>query len=319
MANLNTIGSPLPKNYVPQLYAPNLLFDFYDKSILAAIFNTDYQGQFTKMGDKIRIRKNARIDVRPWKDGDIIEYNDVATDDVEMTIDHGCIWSFKVSKLKMKQTDLKGFVNSWIMDASKQTQKYTETLCISQILADDLAEGNYGANAGKDSEAYNLGTLDAPVLITNEKTDTSKTNAVDYIADVMSVLAEQNVTDNGEEVSFVAPKIFRNRLAKGELRAANLLGSSNTTLRVGQKAVGSIMGANFYDTSYLRPVKNTKNETVFPIIACTKRAASFALQFTDVWSDELESQVAIGHRGVSVFDCKLVEPRAMAVGYVKFA
>ena len=319
MAYLMTKGTPLPKSYEPQLYAPRVLDNYYDNSVLAAVFNTDYQGQFSRCGDSIRIRRNATIDIRPWHDGDKIEYKSIATDDVEMKIDHGVIWSFKVSKLFMRQTDIKGFVNMWTADASKQVQKYTEVTCLGKLLADDLAPGNYGANAGVDSEAYNLGTLTAPVAITNDKTDTSATNASDYIANMMSVLSEQNVTNDGESVSFLCPKIYLNVLQKSEWRAADAVGNANTSLHRGKKAVTNVMGANVYETSYLRPVRNTSGAIVFPIIACTKRAASFALQFTDIWSDTLESEVAIGHRGLAVFGSKLVEPKALTVGYVKFS
>ena len=318
MAYLSTIGTPLPASYNPQLYAPKLLRNYYEKSILAAMFNTDYQGQFNRCGDVIKIRRNAVINVRPWKDGDKIVYNDVATDDVEMRIDHGYVWSFKVSKLKMKQTDLKGFVNEWINDASKRTQDYVETNSIAKILADDLHPQNIGKNAGVDSGRYNLGTLEEPVLITNEKSDTTATNAIDYITNMVSVLDEQNVLNEGQPIAFVAPKTYRNCLAKGEFRAANIMGTPNTTTRLGQKSIANLAGADFYDTGYLRPIKNLDGDTVFPVICCTKRAASFALQFTDIWSNELESEVAIGHRGVGIWGCKLVEPKAMAVGYVKF-
>lgn len=319
MDNLNVVGAAALKNYKPELYAPRLLKNFYENSILSAIFNTDYQGEFTKMGEKIHIRKPATVEVRPWKENDPVFYPEIGADDIEMVIDHGSIWSFKVGLLTKKQVDIKDFTNQWINDASKQTQKYTETLCIAQILGDDLAEGNYGANAGVDSGLYNLGTINNPVIITPKETDSTNQNATDYVADHLSVLGEQNVLGDGETVAFIAPKIFRNRLAKSEFKYADKIGSANTTLRLGQKSVGTVFGADFYDTGYLRPIKNTSNKTVFPVVCCTKRAASFALQFTHTWNNILEGEVAEGFRGTTAFGCKLIEPKAMTVGYVAFA
>ena len=319
MSDLRITGTPVLKHYTPELYAPRMLKHFYENSILSAICNTDYQGEFSKMGDKIHIRKPATVEVRSWKEGDKVVYPEIGADDIEMVIDQGSIWSFKVGLLTKQQTDLKTFTDQWIQDASKQTQKYTETLCIGKILNDDLAQGNYGATAGVDSGMYNLGTLENPVVISPKETSTTATNATDYVADHISVLAEQNVTNDGEAIAFVAPKIFRNRLAKSEFKYADVMGNEATTLRLGQKAVGSVFGADFYDTGYLRPSKNTSGKTVFPVIACTKRAASFALQFTHTWNSMLEGEVAEGFRGTTAFGCKLIEPRALTVGYVTFA
>ena len=320
MANLRVAGSKVLKSYIPELYAPRMLKHFYENSILSAIFNTDYQGEFTKMGETIHIRKPATVEVRSWKEGDHVVYPEVGADDIEMTIDHGSIWSFKVGLLTKAQVDnnMADFTSQWTQDASKQTQKYTETLCIAKILGDTLAVGNHGATAGVDSGMYNLGTLDNPVIITSTATGDNKQNALDYIADHLSVLEEQNATGDGEAVSFIGPKIYGNRLKKSdEFKYADKNGGT-PSFKLGQKSIGSVFGADFYSTGYLRPVKNTNGKTVFPVIACTKRAASFALQFTHTWDSELEGEVAHGFRGTTAFGCKLIEPRALTVGYVAF-
>lgn len=327
MANLRVAGSKVLKSYIPELYAPRMLKHFYENSILSAIFNTDYQGEFTKMGETIHIRKPATVEVRSWKEGDRVFYPEVGADDIEMTIDHGSIWSFKVGLLTKAQVDnnMADFTSQWTQDASKQTQKYTETLCIAKILGDTLAVGNHGANAGVDSGMYDLGTPTNPVIITSGATGTdngvTKQNALDYIADHLSVLEEQNATGDGEAVSFIGPKIFRNRLAKSdEFKFADKNGGT-PSFKLGQKSIGSVFGADFYSTGYLRPsklIKEGKTLTVFPVIACTKRAASFALQFTHTWDSELEGEVAHGFRGTTAFGCKLIEPRALTVGYVAF-
>lgn len=311
---------PVASGYIPKLYSAKLLKDFYEKSILPSITNTDYQGEFSQKGDEIIIPRNVTIPVKPWKDGDQVVYDEPVAETVKMKIDMAGIWAFKVSKLTEKQTHVKTFKSAWIEDASEQMQKFTETLCLGRLLNDTLAEGNYGLKAGVDSGMYNLGTLEQPVTITQSVTGSDVQNATDYVCDVMSVLGEQNVTSNGEAVSFVCPKVYVNRLSKSEFRRADVVGNSQTTLKMGQSAIGQVMGANVYASNYMRPVKNTSGKTVFPIIACTKRAASFALQFTEtkVFSD-LEHEVASAHRGVAVFGCKLIEPKAFAVGYVTFA
>lgn len=316
--NLTIPGMPVLKNYIPQLYSPKILMDFYEKSVLTKIFNTDYEGLLKQKGDSVIIRKNATIDVNPWQDGQRVDYQEASTEDKEMKIDHASIWAFKVSPLKMQQTDLKSFVDAWTLDASKQTQKYTEITCINKILASTLAEGNYGAHAGVDSENYNLGTIDNPVIITNEKSSSTEMNVTDYITNMYSVLDEQNVTDEGKEVNFVCPKIYVNKLNKSELKRADIVGSSNTTLHFGKKAIGNIQGADVIQTGYMRPIVNAAGKKVWPVLICTKEAASFALTFTHTWASELEGEVAYGHRGVSVFGCELIEPRALAVGYVGF-
>ena len=43
-------------NFIPEIWSGKLIENFYDASVLAAISNTDYQGDIKSMGDTVNIR-----------------------------------------------------------------------------------------------------------------------------------------------------------------------------------------------------------------------------------------------------------------------
>lgn len=321
--NLYNQGLPELKDTIPIHYSSKMLLKTYEASVIPAIANTDYQGEFKKCGDEIKIPKMPDIKVRGWKQGDKIHYPRVSAESVTMKIEHGLVWSFQVEKLQQAQSIVKDFGSKWIADAVKQAERYTERTCIQKILTDDKAEFNFGNNAGKDFQGYKLGLTTQPVNITagvtsGDSTGTGAQNAIDYITDISAVLDEAGYVA-GDTVRILVPKVFKNRLQKSsEFKLADAKGDSNTSVRFGKKAVGKVADCEIIETSYVEPIV-VSGKRVFPIIACTKRAVSYALQFTDSWAGDLVHEVATGYRGVGVFGLKVIEPRSLAIGWVTMA
>ena len=43
-------------NFIPEIWSGKLIENFYDATVLAAISNTDYEGEIRSMGDTVNIR-----------------------------------------------------------------------------------------------------------------------------------------------------------------------------------------------------------------------------------------------------------------------
>ena len=84
------------------------------------------------------------------------------------------------------QSDI-NYVDDWTRDASEQLKITIDTQVLGDIYS-DAATGNFGNTAGVISSGYVLGTAGTPATL-------DKTNILDYIVDMGSVLDEQNVPE----------------------------------------------------------------------------------------------------------------------------
>ena len=57
MAYATSPGHPTyTGNFIPEIWSGKLIENFYDATVLAAISNTDYEGEIRSMGDTVNIR-----------------------------------------------------------------------------------------------------------------------------------------------------------------------------------------------------------------------------------------------------------------------
>ena len=53
-------GGSYTGTFIPEIWSGKLLEKFYDATVLAAISNTDYEGEIRSQGDTINIRQRTR-------------------------------------------------------------------------------------------------------------------------------------------------------------------------------------------------------------------------------------------------------------------
>ena len=60
-------GANYTGNFIPELWSSKLIVNFYDATVLAAISNTDYEGEIKQYGDKVNIRTTPELTIRDRK------------------------------------------------------------------------------------------------------------------------------------------------------------------------------------------------------------------------------------------------------------
>jgi hypothetical protein len=114
--------------FIPELWSGKIIEKFYDATVLAAIANTDYEGEITSYGDKVTIRSTVLDDVM----------------EVQSDLDH---------------------LSMWADDASEQMKIDIDTDVLAGISA-DVAATNQGATAGvQPGTSLNLGAAGAPFAV----------------------------------------------------------------------------------------------------------------------------------------------------------
>ena len=173
------------------LWSTKLLVKFYDASIVPAITNTDYEGEIKKMGEKVRIRTTPDVTIRNYQKGGTLSYETLTPGTIDLDIDKAKYFALQIDDIDAFQSDY-GVMEDWTQDASEQMKIEIDTGFLADVPADAHAS-NQGATAGRLSGDINLGANAAALGIT-------KTNVLEWIVDMGTVLDEQNVPETDRKL-----------------------------------------------------------------------------------------------------------------------
>jgi len=284
--------------YTPQIYAQKTLIKFYLTTVFGEIANTDYEGEITKMGDKVIIRTVPDVTIRDYVRGQDLNYETPDGADVELDINRAKYFALKIDSIDKLQMDI-NMMDKWSEDGGKQMAIVIDRDLLSNIYLDADAL-NQGATAGADSASYNLGTAGVPLTVT-------KDTAIDVLMDAEAVLSEQNVPED-EERWIILPTWMCNLLQKSELRRADGAGSATNqdTLRNGK--LGKIGQFTVYRSNN---VYKSGGNSYIPF--GHKSAVTFASQLVE--TETLPHPTAFGQimRSLNVYGYKVVKKPAIGV------
>lgn len=296
-ANVPSLGY-----YVPELYAKELLVEFYTSTVLAAISNTTYEGEIKGQGDTVIVRTLPSMQIRSYVKGMNLQYDFLEPSEVKLLIDKGLYYGVQLPKIDQIQSDI-DFVSKWAAHASQELKIEVDRDCLSRLPAAAHAK-NAGATAGKISSSINLGASGSPVSLSN-------TNILGKILEAVQVLAEQNIdTTNPGKIWAVIPPWVATRIATSKLHDASVVGDGVSMLRNGR--LGIIGNATLYQSNNLQP----DAAGGYHIIVGHKDCYTFASQLTE--NETLKNQNDFGDlmRGLQVYGDKVMKPEGIVDLYV---
>jgi hypothetical protein len=285
----------------PTIWSGKLLVKFYAASVVPAISNTEYEGEISDYGDKVKIRTTPDITIRDYTKN-LTLTNEARTPSlVELEINQGKYWSFITDDVDVKQSNY-AFVDDWTSDASEQMKISVDTDILAAINSDAHAD-NVGATAGAISGDINLGATGAGIAL-------SKSNVLDYLVDCGTVLDEQNVPESDRFI-VMPPKVCA-LIKKSDLRDASLSGDGTSLLRNGR--LGAIDRFTLYSSNLLERVADGgTNET--NMLFGHRSALTFAGQFVKNETIRAESTFGNINRGLKVYGYKVIKSEALGVLY----
>lgn len=284
-------------NFIPEIWSGKLIENFYDATVLAAISNTNYEGEIKKFGDTVNIRTTPTINIRTYVKGQTLTVENPDNPKIQLLIDKGDYFACVEDDIDKVQSDIK-LMDMWSKDASEQMKIKIDQRVLAAIPAGVVA-ANKGATAGRVTAAYNLGTNGTPRAIT-------KTDVLEYIVDFGSVLDEANAPESDRFM--VIPARMAGLIKKGDLKDASLTGDTTSVMRNGR--LGMIDRFTLYISHNLSVASGSK----FDIIAGHKMGFTFASQMTEM--ETLRSESTFGNiiRGLQVYGYQTVKGEALAYG-----
>lgn len=294
------------RTYIPEIWSGKLIEKFYDATVLAAISNTDYEGEIKKMGDKVKIRTRPTATIGDYTRGNPITYQKPDGTVIDLDIDRGKYYAAEVDDVSKTQSDVNA-LNEWATDASEQMKIAIDTDVLGTVYA-QAAAANKGANAGRLSGNINLGAAGAAVGIT-------KANVLDFLVDMGTVLDEQNIPEQGRYV--VIPAWMAGLIKKSDLKDASISGDGTSIMRNGR--LGMIDRFTLYMSNLLPRAAGTGGQAAlncFHILAGHAKALTFASQMTEMETLRHQDYFADLMRGLQVYGFKVINPVALVDAYI---
>lgn len=284
-------------NYIPQLYAKKVLYDFYANSVYQEITNTDFEGQIKSFGDKVIIRKAPSITVGDYTVGGTVTYQEPDEASTELVIDKAKYQAFRIDDVDRLQVDV-GLMDMFSSDAANRMRIAIDTDVLAVMGAGAIA-ANKGATAGAISGNIDLGATGAGIGITSS-------NAVDYMVYMGQVLDEQNIPQENRFV--VIPSWYAALLRLSDLKSAYITGDSSGVIRNGM--IGMVNNFKVFVNNNLTHTTDGSDEA-FSVVAGTKAATSFAAQITKTDTIKIPDSFGEYWRTLFVYGRKVVQPEAI--------
>ena len=119
MAYATSPGHPTyTGNFIPEIWSGKLIENFYDATVLAAISNTDYEGEIRSMGDTVNIRTTPEITIQTYVKGQTLNVEQPDKPKLQLLIDK--VSTSHVSKtVNQVQADV-NMMDQWSKDASER-------------------------------------------------------------------------------------------------------------------------------------------------------------------------------------------------------
>lgn len=293
-------------NFIPELWSGKLIENFYDATVLAAISNTDYEGEIRQFGDTVNIRTTPEITIRDYVKGQALTVENPDKPKLQLVIDKGEYFACVEDDVDKVQSDI-NLMDTWSKDASERMKIKIDQRVLTDILP-GISSFNKGATAGEQSASFNLGTTGAPLTVTKDGAG-GTTSVVDLIVDMGTVLDEANAPE--ADRFLVIPAKMAGLIKKSELKDASLTGDSQSVVRNGR--LGMVDRFTIYVSHNLYVSSGKYN-----ILAGHKMGFTFASQMTNM--ETIRSETTFGNiiRGLQVYGYEVIKPEALSTAVIQF-
>ena len=310
-------------NFAPSIFSQKVLKFFRRASVAEDITNTDYTGEIENFGDTVNIIKEPTLTVSAYTRGSVVNPQDLADDQVTMTVDQANAFAFKIDDIEERHSHVNFEALATSSGAFALKRKFDAN--ILQAMSDGA--GIAGADdaslsGGLTTTNTALGTASAPI---NVETDDAGINLMLLMA---RVLDDQSVPE--ENRWFVAPPIFYEKMfqAGNKMAEVQVTGDASSNLRNGLATPGTLAGFRCYKSTALNSTAGTDQVTLSGVatdasenvimaghISSTSTASHIA-KTEVVRSTESFSDVV---RGLHVFGRKVLRPESIVRGVIDFA
>ena len=276
-------------NFLPIIYSQKVQKFFRTASVVEDITNTDYAGEIENFGDTVNIIKEPTITVSSYTRGGQINIQNLADDQLQLTVDQANAFAFKVDDIEERQSHINFEALATSSGAYALKDSYDENVIAAMF-------SGAGTTVGSDGSGTDTGF------------GTSETDPTDILANSAKRLHAADVpTDNRW---FLGTPEFYEQLgqASAKLMDASVTGDGTSPLRNGNVLDGLVNGFKLYMTNNFA-ASSTSNyfKVMFGHMSSTATANQIAK--TEVVRDP--DSFADIVRGLHIFGRKVLRTEAL--------
>jgi hypothetical protein len=301
--------------FIPEIWSAKLVEKFYASTVLAAISNTDYEGEIQNMGDRVKIRTKPTITIKDYLADGLLGLDRPSGGSIELYIGIGKYFSLILDDVMEIQSDL-NILSMWSDDAAQQLKITVDRDVLGGVVGGAHAK-NRGATAGIIGGPINLGIKGTPLAVTRSPTG-GQVDILEVLLRLGQCLDEQNIPEEGRWV--VMSAAAGRYLKQSELRQAYLSGDAVSMLRNGRLGMVdrfTIYISNLLPTSATDATNFASGEQM--VLAGHAHGITFASQISKV--ETLRSELTFGQilRGLQVYGYQIVDSTAIAEAKIALA
>ena len=276
-------------NFLPIMYSQKVQKFFRTASVVEDITNTDYAGEIEAYGDTVNIIKEPTISVASYTRGGQINIQNLADDQLQLTVDQANAFAFKVDDIEERQSHVNFEALATSSGAYALKDAYDENVIAAMF-------SGAGTTVGSDGSGTDTGF------------GTSETDPTDILANSAKRLHAADVpTDNRW---FLGTPEFYEQLgqASAKLMDASVTGDGASPLRNGNVLDGLVNGFRLYMTNNFA-ASSTSNYFKVMFGHMSSTATANAIAKTEVVRDP--DSFADIVRGLHVFGRKVLRTEAL--------
>ena len=276
-------------SFIPEVWSARLLEHLRKNLVVANLFNRNYEGEISQMGDTVHINQLAEITIKDYTANVDIENPDqLSTTSIPLVIDQGDYYNFYLNDVDRAQA------RGDLMDNAMRSSAYGLADKLDMYLAGLLATGTLTTGLGTDANP----------LYVNAQT------AYELVVKMKVALDKANVPTQGRYL--LMPPEFEGYMLLDQRFAGGA--GNNAEARLINGMVGRAAGFDIYISNN---VKNTDG-SLFKVCASTVDQATYANQLVRTEAYRREKGFDDGVKGLHVYGAKILRPEAVAVATVNF-
>nr|DAM29442.1 MAG TPA: Major capsid protein [Caudoviricetes sp.] len=278
--------------FIPQIWSAKIL-DALDKTLVyAQLFNRDYEGEITDVGDTVHIAQVGDVAIKDFKcDTDLDAPDDVTTTDTVLKIDQAKYFNIAVCDVNEVQSKIN------LLDTATQRAGYGFSDVCDQYLGGLLA-----SDAG-----VVLGGTAAPTVITEQ-------NAYEQMVQIKTALDKANLPKAGRKV--VVPPEYEGFMLLDPRFVQVGTDASNDRLEMG--TIYRAAGLEVLVSNNAPTFKYDTSKTGYKVVATSDLTGTFAQQILKTEAYRPEKRFADAVKGLHVYGAKVTRPAAVVAANVAF-
>lgn len=267
------------QNFIPTIWAAEILNTFEKTHVLASLCNKDYEGEIRGQGDTVKITAIGEISVASYvKNSTSITPEELQTAQTVLVIDQAKYFAFKIDDVDAAQANVKVMTKAM----NKAAIKLSETV-------DTAIAGLYASAAHTVTDA----SFDSAL-------------ALDTLARAAQYLNEESAPKAGRWLVLPPWAITKLLLAK----MLNTEGTVNAENEFQNGRIGRCMGFDIYESNNLTQSGTDPDYTVYAM-AGVREAITYAEQIVKVEAYRPEGGFTDAVKGLHVYGYKVIQPKGL--------